>query len=55
MAMSDSVRESLTTLDRLFLDALLVEDYDAAVAVAAVGGARIISARRNHALAEGHR
>lgn len=53
-AMSRSGTGRFTTLDRLFLDALVGEDYEAAVAIAAVGGARIARARRNHVLAEGY-
>jgi hypothetical protein len=52
--MSEGIRESMTGIDRLFLDALVAEEYELATAAAAVGGARLLRARRNHALAEGY-
>lgn len=53
--MSDSVRGSLTGIDRLFLDALVAEEYEAAAGAAVLGGLRIQRARNNHAVAEGYR
>lgn len=52
--MTNSVRESLTGIDRLFLDALLAEEYEAAAGAAVLGGLRIQRARTNHAIAEGY-
>jgi hypothetical protein len=52
--MTDAVRERFTGLDRLFLDALVAEEYDAAAGLAVLGGLRIKRAQANHALAEGY-
>ena len=51
----NSVRESFTGLDAIFIDALVAEEYDVAYAAAVLGGLRIQQARENHALAEGFR
>ena len=53
--MSDTVRLLSTVNDRLFLDALVAEEYEAAAGVAVLGGLRIQRARKNHAVAEGYR
>ena len=50
-----ALSDSFTGLDRIFLDALVEEEYDVAYAAAVLGGLRIQQARENHALAEGFR
>jgi len=50
----NSISDSLTGLDRLFLDALVAEEYEAAAGAAVLGGLQIEQARQNHAVAEGY-